>query len=126
MRKFFVSCVLLVMLTGCQMMPVSKLAGFSEPCLRIKKDARGGYEVYTSADFKGKGEIKVNKETGDIDISFNITTSATDVTQAQGERAQYLTELRKIEAEDRLAQMQIMKVTVEALASALKPIPVVP
>lgn len=118
--------ILLLFLSGCQMMPASKLAGFSEPCLRVKKDSRGGYEVYTSADFKGKGEIKVNKETGDIDISFNITTSATDVTQAQGERAQYLAELRKIEAEDRLAQMQLMNTIVGTLASALKPAPVVP
>jgi hypothetical protein len=121
MKRLILFTLLLV--SGCAMSPALKLAGFTEPALKIKRTPDGTLEFYASADFKGRADIKKDVATGQLEeVHLDFSSDPVAVTQAQGERAEHLVELRKIEAEFRLAQQQMITEMVTALVSTLKPV----
>jgi len=94
-------CVMLGTCLSCGcMMDSSKLAGFSQPKLQMSVDARRGkFDMEAGTDFEGKAKGHYNPETKEINAEIEIGSSASPVVKAEGERAEALVELRKIEAQ---------------------------
>lgn len=83
---------------GC-MIDAGKLAGFSNPKLRMNYNGgRGTFDMEAGTDSQGKAEGRYNPETKQIDASIEIGSAVSPVVQAEGARAESLIELRKIEA----------------------------
>jgi len=82
--------------TGC-LVSAEHLAGFSNPKLKVKKSALG-FSAEADTDFAGKLKADYNPETKQFSIDAEINSDAGTVIAAQGERADHLIELRKIEA----------------------------
>lgn len=79
--------LLLLCLSGC-MRPqdVRQLMGFTEPGVKIVKKKDGQWDFITSSDFKGRGKVDVHAD-GSYTFDIKMTSDASDVTLAQGERA---------------------------------------
>lgn len=83
---------------GC-MIDAGKLAGFSNPKLRMNYNGgRGTFDMEAGTDFQGKAQGHYNPETKKIEASIEIGSSVSPVVQAEGTRAESLVELRRIEA----------------------------
>lgn len=73
-------------LSGCLApQDVRKLMGFTEPGIKIVKDGEN-WTFTGSADFKGKGKVATNAD-GSYTFDVKMDSDASDVTLAQGQRA---------------------------------------
>lgn len=97
-------CLAVMLLGGC-MMDAAKLAGFSQPKLKATYNAaRGRFDLEAGTDFQGRAEGHYNPDTGQIDAEVEVGSIASPVVKAEGDRAESLVALRKIEA-DMLVKM---------------------
>lgn len=108
-RKAGIGFLVWVMSSACMFGPpqsAEKLAGFTEPGFRMKKDAEG-WDVEASAKTKGKTRYKVAPD-GTVEFELDLQSDPDGTTRAQGDRLEFFAELRKIEAEGRIAQQQLL------------------
>lgn len=80
---------------GC-LVDASKLAGFSNPSLEVKRTP-WGFTFKAGSDFKGEGSAEYNPETGQFKGHVLVTSDPTPVINAEASRADHLVELRRIE-----------------------------
>ena len=120
MRKWFLAVTIAVLslgVTGC-MMDASKLAKYSNPKLHVSYN-RNGVEFEAGSDFKGDGKVHVNPVTKEIDAEVHVDSSVSAVDKAEGERADHLVELRRIEAQYLVESQRIVGENIKALGSIL-------
>lgn len=77
---------------------VRKLVGFTDPSVKIIKGEKE-WTFVTSTDFKGRGKVDVHAD-GSYSFDVKMTSDASDVTEAQGLRADiaHLLEIRQDES----------------------------
>ncbi len=88
-------CGMLSLCGGC-LVDASKLAGFSNPSLEVKRTP-WGFAFKAGSDFKGEGSAEYNPETGQFKGHVLVTSDPTPVINAEASRADHLVELRRIE-----------------------------
>ena len=82
--------------TGC-LIDASKLAGFSNPKAKVKYHPWSGFTAEVGTDFTGKLDGDYDPATGKATIHAEVTSGVSSVVTAEGERADHLVELRRIE-----------------------------
>ena len=102
---------------GC-LMDASKLAGFSNPKLIVKKTWSGFY-AEAGSDFSGKLDATFNPETNQFVLKGEVSSNVSGVVSAEGERADHLLELRKVETQYYLAAQQQVGKNFEAFGTML-------
>jgi len=121
MTKRLIAVAATLLFSGC-LMPAEQLAGFTEPGVRWQRGPFG-YSLVLSSDFEGTAKGEWDPETGKLKIDVTVNSKTSDVTLAQGERAFALEELRRIEVQYRIETQRMISSVVQALASALQPVP---
>lgn len=92
--------------TGC-LVDAGKLAGFTDPKAKIKYR---GLSAEVGTDFVGHMDGHYNAETKQIDLVVDVSSNASARVSAEGERADHIVELRRIETAYYLeAQKQVGK-----------------
>lgn len=95
MLDALIPCLLLLMTTGC-LVDASKLAGYSNPKLVVKKTMTGFY-AEAGSDFNGHLKADYDPVTQKFTIDGTVSSNVSGVVTAEGERADHLVELRKAE-----------------------------
>lgn len=120
---FLVTCLSLgLAIAGCTV-PAVKLAGITEPGAVYEQRPDGSRIVKISSDFEGEMVLTRSAETGEIELHVSAKSNASEPTRAQGERADHLVELRKIEAERDLGWQRLLGQAISAAGMFLPPSP---
>lgn len=96
-----------MLLCGGCLMSADQLAGFSRPGVHVKKDSRGGWDFEAGSDMRGKAKVDA-KPDGSYTFDMTLSSKASDVVEAEGQRADHLVELRKIEAQSIALQLKMV------------------
>jgi len=104
---------------GCGMQNASGLAGYSNPTLKMKKGIFGSMYFEAGTNFTGDVEAKYNPETGQFELSGTVGSDASGVVGAEGERADHLVELRRIEADYLIRSQEIVGENFQAFGNML-------
>jgi hypothetical protein len=105
--KIGVACVLCIANMGCTiaLLPADKLAGFSNPKLRVTR-TWGGFTAEAGTNFEGDVDVQYDPETKAFRLVGKIVSDVSGVVGAEGERADHLVALREIESDFLKAKMQ--------------------
>jgi len=94
----FLACVVLWHCAGC-LIDAGKLAGYSNPKASVRYNPwTKSFEAEAGTDFAGKLDGSYNPETKAFELHVDVASGVSPVVAAEGERADHLIELRKIEA----------------------------
>lgn len=124
MKRWMVAAVCL-WCCGC-LVDAGKLAGITEPGISYERKWSGSKFNISSDMAMQEGLFRRNKDTGEMELHVvGLSSAASPVTLAQGERAEHLAELRRIEAQVIGMQLQAMSGLFDAVLKML-PAMVVP
>ena len=102
----------------------ARLAGVTEPGFWMRTPS--GWEVRATADTRGKTHYEIDPATGKVSFDLDMASDAAGVTRSQGERAEALTELVKLDAARAVAQQQAFNDLVARVLAVALPGPAVP
>lgn len=98
MSLSFTSCTM-------SMMPADKMAGYSNPKLKVVR-TWNGFSAEAGTNFNGDVDVEYDPETKRFHLKGKVASDASGVVGAEGERADHLIRLREVESEFLQAKMQ--------------------
>ena len=93
---------------GC-LVDASKLAGYSNPSTDVSYNPwTKSFHARTGADFTGTLDGEYDPDTKRVRVKLEVGSNASGVVQAEGERAEHLVELRKLETQYLIESQRIV------------------
>lgn len=107
MMRFMVIALAIALIPGCLMDSAGRFAGFTQPSFSASHGIFGT-SVRASSDFAGNLVVDYDPETGELHAEAEVSSDASKVVSAEGERADHLVELRRIESEYKIESQRLV------------------